>query len=583
MLRSLRLRRLGVIDDAVLELAPGLNVLTGETGAGKTMVVSGLGLLLGSRADPSLVRTGARDAVVEGVCELPPAHPAVHRAEEAGGEFDDGELVLARTVAAQGRSRAHVGGRTAPVGVLAELGELLVVVHGQADQWRLRSPEEHRVMLDDSDPAIAPLKAAYREAYVEYTQARDELVRLRDLDARRTSEADALRAGLAELERLDPQPGEDVALASESLRLAHVDGLRTAAGTAQVALVGEETFGDGAPAVGDLLAQARAALGGAGVHDEELASYDARLAEVATLVSECAADLSSYLSGLDADPQRLAEVEDRRAQLTRLTRAYGDSVDEALAWGQRAAARLDELENAHERAAGLESRVVELLTELRSAAQRLTRARTAAAGALATAVTAELAHLAMGKAHIEVVVEPRTSGPIPAADGDSDERHPPLGTSGADDVDIRMASGPGLPLRTVAKAASGGELSRVMLALEVVIAGAGGSGVPTFVFDEVDAGIGGKAALAVGARLAALARGAQVVVVTHLAQVAAYADNHLVVHKTDDGHVTESGVAVVEGEERVREIARMMAGVDDTDAALDHARELLRTAGHGAR
>lgn len=578
MLTRLRLRRLGVIDDAVLDLTPGLNVLTGETGAGKTMVVSGLGLLLGSRADATLVRSGAKDAVVEGVLDLPAAHPALLRAADAGAEDEDGELVLVRTVAAQGRSRAHVGGRTAPVGVLGELGEMLVVVHGQADQWRLRSPEEHRVMLDESDPAIAPLVRAYREAYTRYTGARAELAHLRELDERRTSEADALRAGLADLERLDPQPGEDLALAAESERLSHVDGLRTAAGVAQGALVGDDTSAELAPSVADLLAQARAALTGAGTHDEELAAIEERLAEVATLTSECASDLSVYLAGLEVDPGRLAEVENRRADLGRLTRAYGDSVDAALAWGQRAAARLDDLEGAHERAAGLEGEVEEMLATLRQSADMLTRARTAAATRLAEAVTGELAHLAMGKAVVECLVEPRRSGPIPG-----DDTHPPLGTTGADDVDIRMASGPGLPTRTVAKAASGGELSRVMLALEVVIAGAGGSAVPTYVFDEVDAGIGGRAALAVGSRLAALAEHAQVIVVTHLAQVAAHADHHLVVRKTDDGHVTESDVVAVTGEEREREIARMMAGVDDTEAALGHARELLVTARRGTR
>lgn len=578
MLTRLRLRRLGVIDDAVLDLTPGLNVLTGETGAGKTMVVSGLGLLLGSRADATLVRSGAKDAVVEGVLDLPAAHPALLRAADAGAEDEDGELVLVRTVAAQGRSRAHVGGRTAPVGVLGELGEMLVVVHGQADQWRLRSPEEHRVMLDESDPTIAPLVRAYREAYTRYTGARAELAHLRELDERRTSEADALRAGLADLERLDPQPGEDLALAAESERLSHVDGLRTAAGVAQGALVGDDTSAELAASVADLLAQARAALTGAGAHDEELAAIEERLAEVATLTSECASDLSAYLAGLEVDPGRLAEVENRRADLGRLTRAYGDSVDAALAWGQRAAARLDDLEGAHERAAGLEGEVEEMLATLRQSADMLTRARTAAATRLAEAVTGELAHLAMGKAVVECLVEPRRSGPIPG-----DDTHPPLGTTGADDVDIRMASGPGLPTRTVAKAASGGELSRVMLALEVVIAGAGGSAVPTYVFDEVDAGIGGRAALAVGSRLAALAEHAQVIVVTHLAQVAAHADHHLVVRKTDDGHVTESDVVAVTGEEREREIARMMAGVDDTEAALGHARELLVTARRGTR
>ncbi|MEP7034886.1 MAG: DNA repair protein RecN [Dermatophilaceae bacterium] len=587
MLREIRIQNLGVIDDAVLELSAGLNVVTGETGAGKTMVVSGLGLLLGARADAALVRTGAKQAVVEGVVEVGQDHPASLRVIEAGGDAEE-TLILARTLSAEGRSRAHVGGRAAPVSVLAEIGELLVAVHGQADQWRLRQPEQHRVLLDRfaGAPVAEPL-GRYVSRYDQFQQLGAELLELRGLARDRAREVDVLRAGLEEIESVDPRSGEDLDLRAEDERLAHTDGLRASAGQAHTLISG----GQGGPysqaggdqssnggGVAGQLGDARAALAPMTTHDPALADLDRRLQELGYLTADLGTDLAAFLTDVDVDPLRLAWVQNRRADLTRLQRKYGDTADDVLAWAKESAARLTELEGVDDRVDALVVRLEALRRELSGCATEVSAARQVAAAAFGTRVTSELSHLAMGKAVVRVAVAHRLDSdglPIAAqAETVRFSRH------GVDDVEILLAANPGAPARTVAKAASGGELSRVMLALEVVT---GSGDVPTFVFDEVDAGVGGRAALDVGARLAELATSAQVIVVTHLAQVAAYADRHLVVRKTDDGHVTASGVVAVTGQERLRELARMMAGVEDSDVAIEHARELLAQAGATAR
>jgi DNA repair protein RecN (Recombination protein N) len=562
VLQELRIQRLGVIDDAILELHPGLNVVSGETGAGKTMVVTGLGLLLGARADAGLVRAGAQSAVVEGLVAVPSDHAAALRAAEAGADTTDG-LVLVRTLSAEGRSRAHVGGRSAPVGVLGEIGEHLVAVHGQADQWRLRQPDQHRTMLDQfgGEPVAAALRA-YTAAFDAHAAALAELTSLRAQARERAREIEVLQHGLTTLEQVDPQPGEDADLRVEDERLSHAEGLRGAAQAAHASLAGlEEYAGEPAPSAMDTIATARQALAAEADHDPRLKELDRRLAEVGYLVADLAADLSSYLTDVEVDPARLVFVQQRRADLTALTRKYGETIDEVLQWGRQSAMRLDVLLGSDTRIEELEHEVGRLEGELGAAAATLTGARTTAAAELAIRTTAELAHLAMGQAVVTVVVSERGE----------------LSRHGADTVEILLAANPGSPARSVAKAASGGELSRVMLALEVVSGAAGAADVPTFVFDEVDSGVGGAAALDVGARLAALAEHAQVVVVTHLAQVAAYADRHHVVRKASDGHITSSGVHPVDGEERLRELARMMAGVD-SDSSLDHARELVAEA-----
>jgi len=578
MLREIRIQNLGVIDDAVLELSAGLNVVTGETGAGKTMVVSGLGLLLGDRADAALVRAGAKTAVVEGIVDVGPEHLASLRVLEAGGDVQDG-LILVRTVSAGGRSKAHVGGRTVPVSVLGELGELLVAVHGQSDQWRLRRPEQHRVVLDRfaGGSVSVPLER-YVGLYDDFQQVGAELLHLRGLARDRAREIDVLQTGLEEIEAVDPLPGEDLDLRAEDGRLAHSDGLRASAGQAHALLTGDPEAmysGAGGPDgpnsdVAGQLGLARAALAPMTGHDQRLADLDRRLQELGYLAADLGTDLAAYLAGVDVDPARLAWVQNRRADLARLQRKYGDSADDILLWAKESAARLTELAGADDRADELAVRLEALSVELSGSAAELSEARQRAATDFGTRVTAELSHLAMGKAVVQVALG-RRPDPEGLCLGEGVEpvrfsRH------GVDDVEILLAANPGAPARSVTKGASGGELSRVMLALEVVT---GSGDVPTFVFDEVDAGVGGKAALDVGARLAALAASAQVIVVTHLAQVAAYADRHLVVRRSDEGHITASGVVAVGGQERLRELARMMAGVEDSEVAIEHARELL--------
>lgn len=567
MLRELRIRNLGVIEDAVLELSPGLNVLTGETGAGKTMVVQSLGMLLGQRADPALVRTGADRASVEGIAELAPEHPAAARALEAGGEIDDGELILQRSVTSAGRSRAVIGGATSPVGVLREVGEQIVAVHGQADQWRLARADQHRAVLDDFGRRhgrnLARALESYRSAYAEWHAARTELAALQTDSQTRTLRLDQLTSALQDIERVDPQPGEDVALAAEASRLDHVELLRESTSQAHRELAGDDDGGEPVPHVLGSLSTAGHALSTAAEYDTDLGDLVVRVRELAVLAADVAADLGGYLADLPSDPQRLAWVQQRRSELNHLTRRYGSTVDEVLEFAQSAAAQVAALDGGDERLTELRQRLPALQKAAEERASELTTARRVAAKALGKAVNAELGRLAMGSAQLHVNVTARE--PV----------HEHMSPDGSDDVSIELSSAPGQPGRSVAKAASGGELSRIMLALEVVL---GANDVPTFVFDEVDAGVGGAAAHEIGARLADLARTAQVIVVTHLPQVAAYADHHLIVRKQSDGAVTQSDVTVVDGEQRVAELARMLGGVADSRPAREHARELLSVA-----
>jgi DNA repair protein RecN (Recombination protein N) len=593
VLEEMRISGLGVIEDAVLELAPGLTVVSGETGAGKTMVVTGLGLLFGGRADPGAVRAGTSQAVVEGRVRVDPLGPVAARAAEAGGDLDDDVVVLVRSVSAEGRSRAYLGGRGVPASTLAELADSCVAVHGQSDQSRLLQPARQRAALDSyAGEAVAGLLAAYRLAFDELRAVRAELTEITERARERAQEADVLRFGLDEIEAVSPQPGEAHALAVEEGRLGHADSLRVAADTARAALVGDEASLDTADATG-LVGSARAALENAGVEDPELDALVARLRELAYLLGDLGADVASYASAIETDPARLAVVQERRAAVTRLVRKYADSTldrsdradgepaDDAaavLAWAERAAARLAALEGDDDRVAGLTARTAQLMAELAGLAAELTAARTAAAERFGAEVTTELASLAMANAAVEVgVTQTEVAAGVPDDGALSvGDRRLAFGPTGVDDVEVLLRPHAGAPFRSLQKGASGGELSRVMLAVEVVLAGA--DPVPTLVFDEVDAGVGGKAAVEVGRRLAALARSAQVVVVTHLPQVAAFADQHLVVRKADDGAVTRSGVVALDQAGRLQELSRMLAGIEESKAARAHARELLAAA-----
>jgi DNA repair protein RecN (Recombination protein N) len=587
MLEEVRITGLGVIDDALLELSPGFTALTGETGAGKTMVVTGLGLLFGGRADPARVRPGEQRAAVEGRLRTDPDGRVARQVEEAGGELDeDGSLVLTRTVSSEGRSRAFAGGRSVPVSLLTYLADDLVAVHGQSDQQQLLKPGRQREALDKYAGAeIAGVLADYQRAFNRHRSAHAELATLTSQARSRAAEAEALRAGLTEIEKVNPVAGESAALLAEEERLSNADGLHAAATLAHEALTGDPTAGmDGADAV-TLLGHARQALDGVRRHDVELDGVAGRLSEAAYLVADVAGELASYIQSIDADPARLAVVQERRAALTRLIRAYGpggiashindspaapddagepDDIAAVLDWSARAAGRVGQLDTDDDKIAELTAEEAELGGQVTELAGRLSELRHAAGERFAGDVTTELTALAMPHARISVV--------ITALDEP--------GPHGTDEVEIRLAAHPGAPALPLHKGASGGELSRVMLAIEVVFAGA--DPVPTFVFDEVDAGVGGKAAVEIGRRLARLARLAQVIVVTHLPQVAAFADNHLVVAKADDGRITSSGVLRLDHSGRVRELSRMLAGLEDSEFGQAHAAELLALAAEQA-
>ncbi|WP_462417696.1 DNA repair protein RecN [Kytococcus sp. Marseille-QA3725] len=597
-LSTIEIRDLGVIQEATVDLSPGLTVITGETGAGKTMVVQSLSLLLGRRADSGWVRHGADAAVVNGVYDLAAGsqgHAALQAVDEAGGVVEEDELLVSRRISAAGRSAASVGGARMPLRTLAGVSELLVAIHGQADQWRLLSADAHREVVD------AFGGEAVRTRLEAYRQARSKVIhldrRVRDFDAERTLRAQRaawLRKGLDLLETVDPEPGEEARLRERVARLDHAADLVEAGQLAASSMSGDPTAAMPEPGAEELVGQARAALERVAHVDSETEELHRRVSELSVLTHELASDLSAWVAGMDLDPGELQALHERRAALRSLAQEFGrpellpegeqvapeedgatdhpardpallgeglePSADVALAWGRAAALELEGLGTSDEDRDRLVAELEEAKAGARSAADALSAVRREAAASLGERVTVELQALAMPKAVVSVAVEEARPGP-----------------HGADRVEIRMAPNPGVPPRTVAKAASGGELSRLMLALEMVL-GAAEGGVPAMVFDEVDAGVGGAAAHAIGARLARIAADRQVIVVTHLPQVAACADRHLVISKSDDGSVTTSDVTVVEGEERLAELARMLGGVADSRSAREHAAELVEAA-----
>lgn len=555
MLSELRIADLGVIGEAVIEPGPGFTAVTGETGAGKTMIVTGLALLTGAKADPRLVRNGADRALIEARWAVRDDHDLL---DEIGAEVEDGEVLLSRQLGAS-RSRMAIGGAAVPlvtgVGIVGEW----ITIHGQSEQLRLGTSERQREVLDRfAGASVADELAGYRSDYAARKAAATELSELTSASQARARELDLLRFGLDEIAAADPQPGEDVALAAEARRLQAVDDLRQAAQTAAVALTGDdEAFGENADAL-SLVASARKALSAAVEQDPELAPITEELAGAAAALADVGAALSSYLASLDADPLRLEWIAGRRAELAHLTRKYGETVDEVLAWSQQAAEQVGRLDAGDSRVEELRAEVARLDERLTASAGRISAARRTAAEELAGLVGAELAALAMPNARLSFELHPTELGP-----------------HGGDQVNLLFSANPGSEPGPLSKVASGGELSRVRLALEVVLA-SDASG-QTFVFDEVDAGVGGAVALEIGRRLARLARTCQVIVVTHLAQVAAFADRHFVVSKADDGSVTTSGVRRVEGEDRVAVLAQMMGGLESSDSASAHARELLES------
>ncbi len=558
MISDISISNLGVISEARLPLGPGLTVVTGETGAGKTMVVTALSLLLGARADSARVRAGSSATWVEGRFLVGDHLAITQRVSEAGGALDDGELVLAREVHTEGRSRAIVGGRTAPVSMLADLAEHLVVIHGQSDQIRLKSEGAQRDALDRfAGEALQRVLGAYQEAFSRYRELEDKRQHFEQETAARAKEVEELSLALADIEALSPTAGEDVELQETIARLTNTEDLRLAAQAAKEAVHTEESGPGGVDAT-ELLDRAVRALERVAAFDPAVEKISTTLREAGYHLAEANTALAGYLAGLESGSgQSLEQCHERLAGINQLIRRYGPTLNDVLELASSGSDRLLELDQHSDTLESLTAEAAAALELVTTLSSELTALRTEAATRLGGAVTKELAALAMPTATLHVVV---TSGDV-------------LTTHGVDTVSIQLSAHPGADPLPLGKGASGGELSRVMLALEVVIAGS--DPVPTFVFDEVDAGVGGASALEIGRRLDALAQTSQVIVVTHLAQVAAYANNHLRVVKDTDGQVTTSSVVVLEGEERVTELARMLGGMADSQTALSHARELL--------
>ncbi|TEA00451.1 DNA repair protein RecN [Mycobacteroides salmoniphilum] len=584
MLTEIRIESLGAIPAATAEFDSGLTVLTGETGAGKTMVVTGLHLLGGARADANRVRAGADRAVVEGrflTTDPLGAEPTdVTEVLDSSGaqRDDDGSVIAARSVTSDGRSRAYLGGRSVPAKSLASFTAGLLTVHGQNDQLRLMRPEQQLAALDkfasEGPASIEALLTTYRKLREEWLTARRDLIDRTNRARELAQEADRLGFALNEIDAVDPKPGEDDQLAADIHRLSELDALRDAAASARSALAGSDSHGetDDSQSAIDRIAKAKVLL--EATDDAALRALAPQLAEALAVVGDVSRELTAFTDELPSDASTLEEKLARQGQLRTLTRKYAANLNGVIAWAQEARGRLAEVDTSEETLHALSVRVDRLAGELATAATALTKARTKAAKALGKAVTAELAGLAMDRAAFTIAVEPiaaRTDDVAPLTLPSGQTVH--AGSAGADAVEFGFAAHRDNPMLPLAKSASGGELSRVMLALEVVLA-ASTTGT-TMVFDEVDAGVGGRAAVQIGRRLAKLAHTHQVIVVTHLPQVAAFADIHLTVDRVGS---KGSGVRRLDDEDRVAELARMLAGLGDSDTGRAHARELLDAA-----
>jgi DNA repair protein RecN (Recombination protein N) len=560
MLRELRIENLLLIERAELRLGEGLNAITGETGAGKTVLAHSLDLLMGGKARAQIVRPGASEAWVEGVFDLPEGLLEEPELTELAERLpkDAEEVVLGRRVSAGGRTSAFVAGRAATAADLKLLGGRLLAFFGQHEHRRLTISSAQLEVLDGfAGPEHLQLRREYREAHRECGGLAAELAELREREGSRERDLDLYRYELSEIEAVAPVPEEREQMASERERLRHAEGLREAAGAAHAVLAGAEADGGGAASA---IAEAESALQGAAGLDKRLDALGERVAALAVELGDVASELRDYSEGVEADPGALLAIEERLEAIDRLERKHGGSVESVLAHAERCREEIAQLEGAGERSAEAEAALAAAEARRAELGERLSAGREAAAGPLEERVATELEQLAMAGASLQVALEPHPDG---------------FGASGRETVELRVAPNPGIEAAPLRDAASGGELSRVMLALSGLGQGASAG---TMVFDEIDAGIGGNTARVVGERLRALAGGRQVICITHLPQVASLADVHFRLEKDVSGAEASATVERLEGEGVVAEIRRMLGGESSDEAATEHARELLKAA-----
>jgi DNA repair protein RecN (Recombination protein N) len=560
MLRELRIENLLLIERAELRLGEGLNAITGETGAGKTVLAHSLDLLMGGKARTQIVRPGAPEAWVEGVFDLPEGLLEEPELAELAERLPEGaeEVVLGRRVSAGGRTSAFVAGRAATAADLKLLGGRLLAFFGQHEHRRLTISSTQLEILDGfAGPEHLELRRDYREVHRECGRLAAELAELREREGSRERDLDLYRYELSEIEAVAPVPEERAEIAAERERLRHAEGLREAATIAHAGLAGADEDGGGAAAA---LAQAEASLHGAAGLDPGLDRIAERVSALAVELGDVASELRDYAEGVEADPEALLAIEQRLEAIDRLERKHGGSVESVLAHAERCREGIARLEGAEERTAEAEAALVEAEARRAELGERLSAGREAAARPLQERVAAELEQLAMAGASLQVVLEPHPDG---------------YGSSGCETVELRVAPNPGIEPAPLRDAASGGELSRVMLALSGLGAAASAG---TMVFDEIDAGVGGNTARVVGERLRALGEGRQVLCITHLPQVASLADVHFRLEKDVAGEQAMAMVERLEGDAVVEEIRRMLGGESADEVATEHARQLLKAA-----
>lgn len=554
LIRTISISNLGVISQTELQLTAGLNVISGETGAGKTMLLTALQLMLGSRADSSKVRDGQQQLRVSGIWEdLPDS--ILQQLDLLGADLED-DLVITRTVSSEGKSRAIIGGANVPAGSLSDIAENLVVIHGQSEQIRLRSSTTQREAIDSfGGVGLEEVKSSYQQIYKSWLDAKARLERLQQSSKDRDLRIIEINEFLTEMEQLSPELDELDSITERLNRLENIEVIRTALSESRSLI---SASGD-SPDVEQLLGQIRRNLESVSNKDAELSSMAERANELLLLASELAVDISSSLANLDAEPGELDRLNERKSKLIAAERRFGGTLQELIGRTQIWANELLDLQDGDEQIEKLEQHLAAVESQLSFASQKLTQQRELAAKGLSDEVNQELASLAMPNSNLVVEIEKTDFGP-----------------DGSDKVSILLASYQGATPRPISKAASGGELSRIMLAIEVVLAGK--SPTPTMIFDEVDSGVGGSSAIEIGRRLKRLSEKCQVVVVTHLAQVAAFADNHLVVQKDSGAGFVQSDVQSVTDNLRESELARMLSGLQSSDSAITHAKELLQLA-----
>jgi DNA repair protein RecN (Recombination protein N) len=571
MINDLRIQNIGVIEDVSLEMSNGFTVLTGETGAGKTMILTAFQMIIGEKVDSSLVRANEKSALVEAFIKVPQDKELRQRLEELDVAIEDDGTQISRTIAREGRGKIILGGRSVPSATLEEITQSSITIHGQGDQVLLNKSSFQRQLLDQfaGDEHLANL-VKYQDLYSKYIEMKKKLEELKKAGGQNALRIAQLQESVKELNDAQLEVDEEVSITERINLINNSEDIFESLALADKLLNGAE---DGTDSVTSQLIQARKALDTAAAKSERISSLRDQISNLEIEVSTLARDVNRDLASLDRDPATIDKLESRRALIKKILTKYGPTSKDALENIKKFTEELATIEDLPSAIESVEKEIQMQLSEIAISAQKIHDSRVDSSTKISLAIEKELKSLSMPNADFKVRIETSEDQAGLKIKVDKNETHLHFDNYGVDQISFEFSANPGQPLRPISKVASGGEMSRIMLAIELVFSKSGAS--KTMIFDEVDAGIGGAAAIEVGKRLKALAKNHQIVVVTHLPQVAAFADKHLKVEKSASGNITTSSVIELDSGARVTEIARMMAGIQDSASALEHARELL--------